>query len=91
MFTSEYDLDNTDIAMYAEMWSSMKSYIPTKDRLDAASHFIAFLIDNGVCDVDTNIDELVGVCNTLDRAITMYKREHSHEEDDELEEFDDEF
>lgn len=75
--------NSSDIAIYGEMWLSMKSYIQSKERLDAASQFIGFLVDNGLCDVDVDIDELVGICNILDRAVTIYKREHSSDEEDE--------
>lgn len=66
----------------AELWSTMKNYIPAKDRADAASQFLEFLIDNGACDPDEEIDEMVGVCNVLDKAISLCKHDHADDDDD---------
>lgn len=75
-------MTNNDIAGLADLWTSIKDYIPTKDRVLAAEHFLESIEENELCDLEENASELAGFCSTLDRALVAYtdNDEDSYEE-----------
>ena len=82
MFTSDYGTDKVDVSQYADIWTSLKGFIPAKERLVAAEHYINCLLDHGAIDVDFSLSELSGACNILDKAVTLIQREHQSVDDD---------
>lgn len=80
-------LSNNDAASLAELWVSMKNYIPTKERAQAAEHFLSAIEETALCDLESSAAEMFGFCSTLDRALREYAPEldevEDFEEDDE--------
>lgn len=78
-------LSNNDAASLVELWNSVKSYIPAKDRLSAAEHFLSSVQDNALCDLEECANDLYGVCATLDKALRAYNEpdeDYGYEEDE---------
>ena len=71
-----------------ELWDSFKDYIPEKNKNDAASHFVDFLVGKDVS--NALLEDLHGNDPYLDRAIDLVL-EDSEEEDDEDEDYDDDY
>lgn len=65
-------LSSNEAVSLAELWDSVKPYIPVKDRHTAAQHFLSAVQDSALCDLEENADELHGVCSILDRALKEY-------------------
>lgn len=73
--------EQNDSASFAEVWSSIKNYIPVKERPLAAEHFLSAITDTGLCDVEDSASEMVGICPALDGALREFIDEF--EDDDE--------
>jgi hypothetical protein len=69
-----------EAASLVEIWTSLKNYIPQKERLQAAEHFLSTIDQNALCDLEQNALELFGICETLDRALKEYVPEDEYEE-----------
>lgn len=59
----------TDASVVVDIWTSMKEYIPAKDRISAAEHFLTVVSEAGLVDVEVDHLELFGSCKDLDRAV----------------------
>ena len=59
----------TDASVIIDIWTSMKEYIPAKDRISAAEHFLTTVSEAGLVDVEVDHRELFGSCKDLDRAV----------------------
>ncbi len=77
-------LSSNEAVSLAELWDSIKAYVPVKDRSTAAQHFLSAVQDSALCDLEEHANELHGVCSILDRALKEY------DVDDELEEYEEE-
>jgi hypothetical protein len=71
-----------------ELWDAFKDYIPEKNKSDAASHFVDFLVGKDV--LNSLLEDLQGYDPHLDRAIDLVLEE-SEEEDEEDEDYDDDY
>ena len=80
-------MSDSEIATYVDMWLSMKSYIPAKDRDIACEKFLA-VVNEGICDLSEVGDEWFGFDSTLDRVIRDNYYEDAY---DNLEEDSDEY
>lgn len=82
-------LSTSEVASLAELWQSLKSYIPVKDRSAAAEHFLSAVEDNGFCDLEEVAVEMYGVCSILDRALKEYApaEDSDYNYDDEYDEW----
>lgn len=79
-------ISSNDASSIADLWGSVKSYIPVKDRLAAAEHFLTAVQDNAIVDLEECASELFGVCSTLDRALKAYYTEDDYDDyEEELE------
>jgi|TARA_B110000977_G_C11077942_1_gene491857 hypothetical protein len=65
-------LSSNEAVSLAELWDSVKPYVPVKDRNQAAQHFLSAIQDSALCDLEENANELHGVCSILDRALKEY-------------------
>ncbi len=65
-------LSSNEAVSLAELWDSIKEYIPVKDRSTAAQHFLSAVQDSALCDLYEHSIELHGVCSILDRALEEY-------------------
>jgi hypothetical protein len=54
-------LSSNDAVSLAELWDSIKAYIPVKDRSTAAQHFLSAVQDSALCDLEEHSIELHGV------------------------------
>ena len=68
-------ISSNEATSIVELWGSVKSYIPVKDRPAAAEHFLTAVQDNAILDLEECANELFGVCATLDRALKAYNVE----------------
>lgn len=68
-----------------ELWDTFKDYIPEKNRNDAASHFVDFLVAHDVA--SSTLEDLMGYDPALDRAIDLVLEETEEEEEDEDEDY----
>ena len=80
-------MSDSEVATYVDMWLSMKSYIPAKDRDIACEKFLA-VVNEGICDLSEVGDEWFGFDSTLDRVIRDNYYEDAY---DNLEEDSDEY
>jgi hypothetical protein len=72
-----------------ELWDAFKAYIPEKNKNDAASHFVDFLVGHDVS--NSLLEELQGYDTYLDRAIDLVLEETDEEdEEDESNDYEDE-
>ena len=78
-------LSSNEAVSLAELWDTVKPYIPVKDRAAAAQHFLSAVQDSALCDLEEHSAELHGVCSILDRALKEY------DVSDELEEYEEEY
>ena len=69
-------MSDSEIAVYVDLWLSMKTYINQKDREIACEKFLA-IIDEQVCDLSEVGDEWFGNDSTLAKII----RDVYYEED----------
>ena len=69
-------MSDSEIAVYVDLWLSMKTYINQKDREIACEKFLA-IIDEQVCDLSEVGDVWFGNDSTLDKII----RDVYYEED----------
>lgn len=79
-------LSSNEAVSLAELWDSIKVYIPVKDRSTAAQHFLSAVQDSALCDLEEHSIELHGVCSILDRALKEYDivdEEEEYEEESE--------
>jgi len=75
----------------SEIWSELKRYVNTIDRVDAAETVISILIDND-CDINDIKNAFKGDAD-IKRALTAYldnDKNHDDEEDDDEEDDDEE-
>jgi len=63
-----------------ELWETLISYIPVKDRLEAGEVFIKMLDDLGMSPDD--IEVLIDGDNTLQAALDVYFEEENDNDDD---------
>ena len=77
-------LSSNEAACLAELWDSIKSYIPVKDRNTAAQHYLSAVQESALCDLDEHSSELHGVCGVLDRALKEY--DNAMDDDEEYQE-----
>jgi len=63
-----------------ELWETLISYIPAKDRLEAGEVFIKMLDDLGMSPDD--IEVLIDGDNTLQAALDVYFEEENDNEDE---------
>ena len=63
-----------------ELWETLISYIPVKDRLEAGEVFIKMLDDLGMSPDD--IEVLIDGDNTLQAALDVYFEEENDNEDE---------
>mgnify|MGYP003135474103 FL=1 len=82
-------LSTNESEILVEVWSSLKQYIATKDKNDAAEGFIQTLVGSGL-DIDNIYEEFYGLDNYLDRALNLVA-EFEETEDGEDEWLDDEW
>lgn len=70
---------NPDINFLVEMWDSVKTYIPKKDRIQAAEHLVT------VCDEHLDISESADYLDMFDSIMKSAIKGHFSfdEEDDE--------
>ena len=68
-----------------ELWDAFKDYIPEKNRNDAASHFVDFLVSHDVS--KSMLEDLIGYDSFLDRAINLVLEDSEEEEEDEDEDY----
>lgn len=59
---------NDEIDVYIQLWTSIKSYIPAKERESACEHFLS-VINEFVCDLEETSSEWVGYDGTIDKVI----------------------
>jgi len=79
-------ISSNEATSIAELWGSIKNYIPQKDKQAAAEHFLTTVQDNAILDLEECANELFGVCGTLDRALKEYVVEEDYDEyEEELE------
>jgi len=64
--------DARDAVALVEVWAGIKTYIPTKDRKQAAEQFIIMVEDAGIIDLGFVANELYGICDTFDSALRNY-------------------
>jgi hypothetical protein len=55
----------TDASVVIDIWTSMKEYIPVKDRISAAEHFLTIVSEAGLVDV---------ICLVAARTLTVQYR-----------------
>ena len=73
----------------SEIWSELKRYVNTIDRVDAAETVISILIDND-CDINDIKNAFKGDAD-IKRALTAYlDNDKNHDDDDEEDDDDDE-
>lgn len=68
-----------------ELWDAFKDYIPEKNKNDAASHFVDFLVGHDVS--NSLLEDLQGYDPFLDRAIDLVLEDSEEEEEDEDEDY----
>ena len=73
-------ISSNEAVSVAELWGSVKNYIPQKDRLAAAEHFLTTVQDNAILDLEECASELFGFCSTLDRALKEYAVEDDYDD-----------
>jgi len=81
---------NEAVSVASEMWSELKRYVNTVDRIEAAETVVAILIDND-CDVDDIKDTFKGDAD-IKRALTAYldnDKSYEDEDDEDVEEEED--
>jgi len=79
---------NETVAVASELWSELKRYVNTVDRIEAAETIVAILIDND-CDVDDIKNAFKGDSD-IKRALTAYlDNDKSYEDEEEAEEEED--
>lgn len=72
----------------SEIWSELKRYVNTIDRVDAAETVISILIDND-CDINDIKNAFKGDAD-IKRALTAYlDNDKNHDDEDEDDEEDD--
>ena len=72
----------------SEIWSELKRYVNTIDRVDAAETVISILIDND-CDINDIKNAFKGDAD-IKRALTAYLDNDKNHDDDDEEDDDDE-
>jgi len=73
----------------SEIWSELKRYVNTIDRVDAAETVISILIDND-CDINDIKNAFKGDAD-IKRALTAYlDNDKNHDDDDEEDDDEDE-
>jgi hypothetical protein len=56
-----------------EIWTGLKSYIPSKDQKAAAEHLIELSNDIGLVEVNSaTVDCMFGQCDVFDVALSSY-------------------
>ena len=66
-----------------EIWASLNhTYIPQKERLQAAEHFLSTVEQTALLDLEEHALELFGNCTSLDRALKEYVPEDEYEDFD---------
>lgn len=64
-----------------ELWDTFKDYVPEKNKNDAASHFVDFLVGHDVS--NALLGDLQGYDPYLDRAIDLVLEDVEEDEEDE--------
>lgn len=72
---------NEEIDVYIQLWSSIKSYIPAKDKESACEHFLS-IINECVCDLEETSSEWVGYDGTIDKLIRTNYIEYNDLDED---------
>lgn len=62
-------IENENITLFLEIWEVLKSYIPAKDRTEAAEHAIQ-LLDRYNIDIELHASELSESCAILSKVIS---------------------
>lgn len=61
-------MTDNQIAIFIEVWESLKNYIPQKERAIAAEQYISTFLELGF-DIEENYSEITGACEYLNRVI----------------------
>lgn len=73
-------ITNSEVAMLVEFWNKMSSFIPAKDKEDAALSFVTLLDDFGID--EQSINELKENDEYLESAFNEYYQEDEEVDDD---------
>jgi hypothetical protein len=68
-----------------ELWDTFKDYVPEKNKNDAASHFVDFLVGHDVS--NALLEDLQGYDPFLDRAIDLVLEDADEQDEDEDEDY----
>jgi len=74
-------MNEDEIEVYVQLWTSVKSYIPAKEKESACEHFLSVINEN-VCDLEEVAALWAGYDGTIDKVIRNNYIEYNDLDDD---------